>query len=546
MRSILLTALVASAAAGCFLPRLDVGDANRDGGTGGSKGGAGQAGAAGLGGARDPGDAGNDVSSDATAGRGGAPGDGGGGDGAGDGRAIDASIDRSADVSIDASNDVTSSGGAGGAAGSSAGGASGTSGVSGSGGAAGGGGRSDSGGGAGGATNDASIDVGAPVDVALDGALDVGSIDVPSDPGCTPNSTPTTCAGNVPQYCDANGSWQNGAACGPDHPTCEKGSCVCNGTVCNDLCVDTNSDGFHCGRCNHNCLGGACTQGRCEATTIASGLVYPHGIAVDAQYVYWTNYGEEQSINVGSIMRANLDGTNVLTLATNQDKPIRLVVTADTLYWSNTGDGRIMKMSLPPSNTPEPMATGLVSGGDLTSFGSSLYFTSYTDPGSVLKQGFSDANPTPLVSGLALPFGVAADAAWIFWTNGDGTVKRSSPQGTGVMDLASGEDEPWEIAADANDVYFTTKTAVRRVPRSGGGAQPFASGQSNPWGIAIDSTGVYWTGHNNDTIMRQLQGTVDSAIVMSGASHPAQIALDAVAIYWTDNTNPGAIRRLAK
>jgi sugar lactone lactonase YvrE len=246
-------------------------------------------------------------------------------------------------------------------------------------------------------------------------------------------------------------------------------------------------------------------------------------------------------------MRVNHDGTGVTTMAPNQDKPTGITVTPDTLYWSNYGEGKVMKLSLPAGKAATPMVSGLTSPYDLVSDGTSIYFADNADPGAVYRNGFSDPNPTPLASGLKSPSGIAVDASYVYWTNnGDGTVMRTSLQGGAALTLSSGEAAPWDIAVDANDVYFTTLTAVRRVPRSGGGAVDLATDQSNPWSIAVDASGIYWTNHNNDTVMRLAPGANMPTVIASGTPHPGHIALDATCVYWTEVVNPGSVRKLAK
>ena len=179
--------------------------------------------------------------------------------------------------------------------------------------------------------------------------------------------------------------------------------------------------------------------------------------------------------------------------------------------------------------------------------GTSIYFANYADPGAVYRQGFSDPNPTPLASDLKAPSGVAVDASYFYWTNsGDGTVIRTSLQGGAALTLSTGEAEPWAITVDTNDVFFTTLTAVRRVPRSGGGAIDLAVGQSNPWDIALDASGIYWTNHNDDTVMRLAPGATTPTVIATKTPHPGHIALDATCVYWTEVVNPGSVRKLAK
>jgi sugar lactone lactonase YvrE len=196
-----------------------------------------------------------------------------------------------------------------------------------------------------------------------------------------------------------------------------------------------------------------------------------------------------------------------------------------------------------------PMATGLTHPYGITLDQAAIYFTTNTSGGAVLRQPFS-GNPVPIVTGLASPAGIAVDSQYVFWANyGDGTVMRATrDDGGSPYPLSNSETLPWQLAVDANDVYFTTETAVRKVPRSGGGAINLAADQVNVWGVAVDASGVYWSNHNEDKIMMRATGTtVPVAIATAPAVlHPARIALDATAIYWTDNVNQGTIHRLAK
>ena len=53
-------------------------------------------------------------------------------------------------------------------------------------------------------------------------------------------------------------------------------------------CGDIESSTVNCGRCGHDCGGGACVAGTCQPFTIAPGINAPHGLTVDADHVYFT------------------------------------------------------------------------------------------------------------------------------------------------------------------------------------------------------------------------------------------------------------------
>ena len=73
-------------------------------------------------------------------------------------------------------------------------------------------------------------------------------------------------------------------------------------------------------------------------------------MAVDANYLYWTNRSQ------GTIKRVNLDGTGTpQTLVQGQDQPQALAVDGNYVYWSNLGDqnSAIWRANLVDGANPE-------------------------------------------------------------------------------------------------------------------------------------------------------------------------------------------------
>jgi virginiamycin B lyase len=132
------------------------------------------------------------------------------------------------------------------------------------------------------------------------------------------------------------------------------------------------------------------------------------GMTVDANYVYWSTFRALQGD--GTIWRANLDGTNPVQLAQNQDAPQGLAVDANHLYWTNTGGGTIMRANL------------------------------------------DGALPQPIVANQDVPVGVAVDATHLYWTNvgnpevADGSIWRANLDGTNPQQIISGQNNPVAIA----------------------------------------------------------------------------------------------------
>lgn len=89
----------------------------------------------------------------------------------------------------------------------------------------------------------------------------------------------------------------------------------------------------------------------------------PDGIVIDgkAGHVYWTNMGKV-SLDDGSIMRANLDGSNVTTVVpaggTFTPKQLKIDTKHSKLYWSDREGMRVMRANLDGSQIETLVITG--------------------------------------------------------------------------------------------------------------------------------------------------------------------------------------------
>ena len=96
---------------------------------------------------------------------------------------------------------------------------------------------------------------------------------------------------------------------------------------------------------------------------IISGCRVPDGVAVDVEagHVYWTNMGIP-SVNDGSIERADLDGSNRVTIVRSgvafTPKQLHLEAVGRKLYWGDREGMRVMRCDLDGSNVETLVQTG--------------------------------------------------------------------------------------------------------------------------------------------------------------------------------------------
>src|SRR5262249_42030220 len=90
-------------------------------------------------------------------------------------------------------------------------------------------------------------------------------------------------------------------------------------------------------------------------TIISEGRKLPDGLVVDvaAGHMYWTNMGNPKKNN-GSILRSDLDGTNMVTIVpsggTFTPKQLQLDKKNGKLYWCDREGMRVMRVNLDGSN----------------------------------------------------------------------------------------------------------------------------------------------------------------------------------------------------
>ena len=201
-----------------------------------------------------------------------------------------------------------------------------------------------------------------------------------------------------------------------------------------------------------------------------------------------------------------------------------------------------------------------------------LYWTNYdgaasaganaTGTGGAIMSTPTAGGPiTTLVPNQDFPWAIAVDANNIYWTNYDngtavsgggsttsGTVVQASLSGGNVTTLASGLEDPYGIAVDATNVYFTTYGGgrVKKVPIGGGAVVTLAQGLNGPCYIAVSGGNAYWTNFGDGTVdMISTSGTAPgtpTVLATDAAQASANgIAVNSTTVFYAASNNPGAI-----
>ncbi len=201
------------------------------------------------------------------------------------------------------------------------------------------------------------------------------------------------------------------------------------------------------------------------------------------------------------------------------------------------------------------LAGGLAAWAASAAYASdSIYWTRYTNTGSVRVGDLGGSGARDLFTGESSPEGVAIDAAAgkIYWADAPtGTIRVANLDGTGARDLYTGETSPSGVAIDppAGLIYWANAVsgsgAIRVGNLDGSGARTLFARESYPVGVTIDPAAgkIYWGSYDTFKIrVGNLDGTGASDL-FTNEDYPTGLAIDPAAgkLYWT-NEFAGNIR----
>jgi hypothetical protein len=216
-----------------------------------------------------------------------------------------------------------------------------------------------------------------------------------------------------------------------------------------------------------------------------------YGVAVSPTHVFWSKC----SFGNGAIRRADLDGSNVTTVAESLTYPHYLAANATHVYWG-TGTSQIGRV---------PIAGG---------------------PSEVVLSAMGNAVP------------IALDGTNVYWGNYNEETLYTGPLGGGMPTLfASNQSYPAGIAIHGGYVYYTASAyaqdhmgVVARIPVGGGTPQPLVTGRQEPTALAVDDTNVYWI-ETGSLMSLPLANPGGPPMLIASVSEPSWVLEDSGFLY---------------
>lgn len=274
------------------------------------------------------------------------------------------------------------------------------------------------------------------------------------------------------------------------------------------------------------------------------GLGTPHA---KAQKIYWT-----QIFPDARILRANLNGSEVEDIVTGLSdlRGIAIDVDARTMYWIDTGAGKIQRANLDGSEVQDIITEGLVDpeGIAIDAKRGSIY---WYDAGKIRRANLdgSDVQEVLHFDPLSTVGGIAIDSpgARIYWIGaptlgGTGLIHRANLDGSNIEDLVEGNvnfiaGDGIALARELGKMYWTSfgllaASSIQRANLDGSQVEQVLGG-GFPSSIALDvsSRMMYWVERSPNRIQRaNLDVSGVQTVTTIGSIHSLALDIPTVAI----------------
>ncbi len=334
--------------------------------------------------------------------------------------------------------------------------------------------------------------------------------------------------------------------------------------------ADLTTDGKNCGRCAHDCMGGACTASKCQPAKLFSGALATWALAVDGTNIYFSD------INAGAIytMAKNAPAPSTATKIADTADPLVYDIVADTngvfFSWgsgSSGGKGALETISRDGGNRRALMEDASIPRG-LSVDNINVYFAlTYLSPvqvGSVARSA-SGANATILSANEPNTDTTFVTGTYLYWGGESKTSVRFCTTAVGgcaatLKDFVTGLNASEALGGNTKSVFISGYDILYQATKGATSASGAAQMQPQVYSIAADDKDLYWLdlGTNGNSFKDgsirhcaiDASGAVQCAvangeILATSDQNPRVLVMDQTALYWTVQ-GEGAVYRLAR
>ena len=282
--------------------------------------------------------------------------------------------------------------------------------------------------------------------------------------------------------------------------------------------------------------------------TLASGYAQLHALAATETDVF---FSDEAS---GKVWTVPIVGGTSARLLASSGAPASIAVAGGGVYWADTSGYAVKRADILTGSVTSTPTTVDEHVSMLASTSDRIFgmVGNNGGVGALLQYGL-DLAPMAgaTLDGLTNPFALTSQGNTAYWTEGSPSeAVRSLDEGSSTPVTIGIEHDAQSITADDAGLYWARPIdQLIRGRLNNGPLITLASGEPQPYAIAADGTYVYWTTSNNELRRAGHLDNGTSSLVASGFTrvvdeHVRAIAVTKEYIVWL--TEDGKVLRLHK
>ena len=280
----------------------------------------------------------------------------------------------------------------------------------------------------------------------------------------------------------------------PDALECTGPMLDCN-SIPNDGCeVNSQNDSMNCGTCNMQCSSGTCSGGLCVPEDLVVGLLNPHCLEVEGDYIYFTDDNGFYRYSISQHTSDTLlNGITTWVVSLYNGYAYLLTQNAATsnIYKVNT--------STLESNI---IISNLSKGYYLIVADGVLYITTQTD--GVFKYSL-DGSFISKVSNTVNDRTITYDDTHIYWLNEYEDKVYTQNRLTAAVTSKILPEAPCTVGGIVNNddsLFISADNSIVKVNKATEVAEVILSGLDRPWLLFVDTLQLYWSDFNNGAIFK--------------------------------------------
>jgi hypothetical protein len=298
----------------------------------------------------------------------------------------------------------------------------------------------------------------------------------------------------------------------------------CDGKPENGCEAALETDPKNCGKCGHDCLGGACKAAFCQPVEIG-----PLGKVAKLQ----TFNGKLYVAGCGSpapvVSRPTSGGSEVPVVPASTSCAQDMVIAGSDIFWLvGTAHRNLVVNPLDKVMSPKVLVSN-AEVGDMAANATTLYW--YDDNVEQVKRIPAGGGTAEIVYSGANVQGLAADADHLYFSD---SVSLYSVPNAGTKRTTLASIGPLVTVVDGDTLFAADSCNIYSLPITGGKPKPLAS-VFIIVSLAVDATSVYWADDSEGTVKAAPRAGGATRVLAKGLSLAApSVAVDDRVVYFTD------------